>query len=573
MVAVLQADLWRRFAPAVIAAILLALLGRMPEAIIWMTLISVNEIIEVNLNRALLKNPAFRPRILYAHLLNWVCGGSMWSGLAIYLWTSWNTAENLFAIAIIIGGTLHVAFNYSDWWKGAFCSMLPLATGLLVLPTMVVFGEADVTYKIVVATCFATLFYYAVTTTNKFIRKQAELRRAIIEAASANKSKSAFLANMSHEIRTPMNGVLGMAALLDETVLSPRQKEMVDIIQASGDTLIRVIDDVLDLSKIEAGQINLEIKAFNLEDLINTISATAEVRALEKQLLFVRDVDAAQALCLMGDEIRIRQIVSNLVSNAIKFTETGTITLRVSTQLDEDAQTVHTAFDVIDTGPGISEYEQTRIFLPFMQGDVELSRIHGGTGLGLSIANQFAQQMGGKLSVQSELGKGSTFRFSCVLPVATEECADGRTCRPVTEHDAQPVMAPDLEESFTILVAEDHPQNRRMLELMLEPLNPELIFAVNGEEAVRMYQTNKVQLIIMDIQMPIMDGVSALKAIREIEAETDKRRVPIIALTAHAMKHQVEQYLADGFDDHIAKPVRAVDLITKLDQVRDYHTP
>ena len=311
-----------------------------------------------------------------------------------------------------------------------------------------------------------------------------------------------------------------------------------------------LIDDILDLSKVEAGHVALDVQPFGLNELIETLAQTSNMSARAKGLSFrvVRNEEIDHFL--IGDALRLRQIIGNLVSNAIKFTAKGDVKVEVVTHADRAARTCRLSIHVMDSGPGLSSDDQARVFDPFVQGDGSLARRHGGTGLGLAIANHLAGLMGGQLSVTSQLGEGATFSFDCVLPLA---CPSELKAVPRTSVDE--VQQLDPERRPNVLVAEDHPFNRRVLELMLSAMNVDLHFVEDGNAAIAACAGTRFDVVLMDIQMPGLSGVEALQKIREHERVADAPPVPVIALTANAMKHQVAEYREAGFDDHLAKPV------------------
>lgn len=377
-------------------------------------------------------------------------------------------------------------------------------------------------------------------------------------ASAANEFKSIFLANMSHEIRTPMNGVLGMADLLGRTSLSPQQQEMVDVIQTSGGTLIGVIDDILDLSKIEAGHLALETEEFSLNELVSTISTASDMAAREKNLIFTCAYQPDPNNYFIGDALRLRQVIGNLLSNAIKFTSEGEIALDVSVQPMEGSEACNLIVKVRDTGPGLSEADLEQIFRPFVQADGSMTRRHGGTGLGLAIVTHIAGIMQGEVSVQSKVGEGSEFTFQCPLLRAESRAADKAPDEPVDGIVAVHGQRP------SILVADDHRLNRRLLELMLGEMDVDVTFVEDGSKAVDICETLTFDLVLMDIQMPGLNGVEAFRHIREHERKAGRKPVPMIAMTANAMKHQVEEYMSAGFDRHLPKPIMIEDLLGSI---------
>uniref|UniRef100_B0T8X9 Sensory/regulatory protein RpfC n=1 Tax=Caulobacter sp. (strain K31) TaxID=366602 RepID=B0T8X9_CAUSK len=400
------------------------------------------------------------------------------------------------------------------------------------------------------------------------LREAAEMEAAKTAAEAANRAKSDFLANMSHEIRTPLNGVIGVVAALGQTGLTPAQREMVDLIQSSGETLERLVSDILDVSKIEAGHLAIEEREFDLEAELGGLLDIARLRAEEKGLTFRVEGGASARGVFLGDSIRIRQVLGNLLSNAMKFTGQGEIVARIEVA-DPPAgeQASRLTLEVQDTGVGFDPDLATMLFQRFSQADTTITRRFGGTGLGLSISKTLVEMMGGQISAQSEPGRGSLFRV--VIPLArTVSLADYDAPRgdllPAT-----PSCAPSFDDrgGLRVLLAEDHPVNRKVVQLILTPYDIELTMVENGALAVEACKATPFDLVLMDMQMPIMDGLAATRAIRAHERDlTTGARIPIIVLSANAMAHHKHDALAAGADLHVAKPVTADALLSGIEQ-------
>jgi len=419
--------------------------------------------------------------------------------------------------------------------------------------------------------------------------RTGELQDAMQAAEEANETKSAFLASMSHEIRTPLNGVMGMAAALEATSLTDKQCDMLRVINESGASLVDVINDILDLSKIEAGRIELEEKEFELERVMNSVVAIHELRCQEKGLRFNVTTSAQARGVFVGDSTRIRQVLHNLLSNAIKFTHAGSVSLVADCDVDLDGVAI-LRFSVSDTGIGIPEKARAKLFNAFTQADVSTTRKFGGTGLGLAISKQLCEMMGGEVSVESLPGEGSTFRFHVTVRLGATSSAqncDGsvddrsggaRAVAPNAQTGVDPsadaTVEPDRESdvegdaapTLRILAADDHPTNRLVIETLLEPTGAEVLLVESGREAVDAWAAQSFDVILMDVQMHDMDGVTATREIRRLESELGRPRTPIIAFTANAMTHQVLSYLDAGMDSHLAKPVNAKALYDAIDE-------
>ena len=379
----------------------------------------------------------------------------------------------------------------------------------------------------------------------KLKQVQAELELAKDVAEEATQAKSEFLATMSHEIRTPLNGVLGMLQLLKRTSLSKTQKDYVEAINTSGEILLNLINELLDISKIEARRLELENEVLDLHSLVSAIVTVTQPRAKEKNLEFRVDVSENLPEKIIGDSLRIRQILMNLLGNAIKFTEHGFVELKAYL-LDEGESKLHLGFDVVDSGIGIDPDVQDLLFEKFVQADTSISRKYGGTGLGLAITKNLIEAMGGNIKVRSKPGQGSSFSFD----IYVDSVSDKHTELSIEHNISHP------GKGLKLLIAEDVEINRKVVTGLLQEYKHQITEVTNGKEAVDAVKSGNYDLILMDIHMPEMDGIEASEIIRSLP-DKDKSSTPIIALTANILKHEEDRCRAVGIDRFIVKPFTA----------------
>ena len=490
--------------------------------------------------------------------------GALYTGLMATLWMTGDPIARAFATAQTCISVLYVLLQYYAKPKTFLCTAAPylvgaaLAVGSMASQALKGGRPWTVVTAALAVGLLCNLFVMArrqlAASRDALRTARGEAQERGIAAEAANEAKSAFLATMSHEIRTPLNGVLGMAQAMAVDKLSAVQKERLEVIRQSGEALLAILNDVLDLSKIEAGRFELEQVEFDLGELMKGAHSAFTALANRKGLSFDLTVDEAAKGVYRGDPTRVRQILYNLISNALKFTEHGEVRVTAA-RTDEGL-----ALMVADTGPGIATDQIATLFDKFTQADVSTTRRYGGTGLGLAICRELAQAMGGEVGAESQVGEGT--RFLVKLPLA-------KVGEALSSAFAPPPTPPAALESglprVRVLAAEDNSVNQLVLKTLLHQIGVEPLVVDNGQEAVQAWKDAGWDVILMDMQMPVMDGLSAARAIRQAEADMGRARTPIIALTANAMSHQIQQCLAAGMDGHVAKPIEAGRLFAALE--------
>ena len=563
------------FITALLAALLTFAFQYAPEPIpktilIWFVAILGITILRVGLYfLAKNKETGFPMPRKQVFLINCFLSAGIWSSIGLLLATL-KSDMDLFVIipmlqAAVIAGAI------------ATMSASPLGLVIFVIPilgSMIVSNFLlDAQHKYVFAVAmmvFVAVFVLSRNKTYEYLYSNARMRYEMKEllsqvvkskevAEASNASKSQFLANMSHEIRTPMNGVIGTLQLLQDTELSNKQSYLQKTALDSAESLLNLLSGILDLSKIEAGKLELEKQTFSPRKLMDEVIANFQPMILKQGTQLRTNISAELPSAVLGDGARLKQVLSNLIGNAAKFTRRGSITLGLEAELKENSVTVF-KFSVEDTGVGIAPEAQKKIFNAFDQADSSTTRIFGGTGLGLNISQTFVQLMGGEITVESALGAGSTFRFEVELPHAQ-----------IDTPESTKILAAEKETSFgmqkisgNVLLVEDNKVNQIIAKGFLEKAGMDVKLAADGKKALEKLGAEQFDVVFMDCQMPVMDGYEATRIWREKETELNASSIPIIALTANAMKGDREKCLAAGMSDYISKPIDKVLLHQKL---------
>ena len=461
------------------------------------------------------------------------------------------TLLGLFCGAMVVGGVVINAVMMSPGSRTmVIVGLAPQGLYLLLLPYGALQAGLSPSDTLQLSFAATMLVIAGLSIRTQISRLFAEMQAARAQADQANAAKSQFLATMSHEVRTPLNGVLGMAQAMAADELADRQRERLAVITQSGQSMLQILGDVLDLAKVEAGRLELETLDFDLSTMIDQARGGFAALAESNGLSLEVSIDASAAGSWRGDPTRLRQILANLISNAVKFTDKGSVT--VSATADEAVLIL----TVSDTGPGVTETQMAHLFDKFTQADETTTRRFGGTGLGLSICADLTHLMGGTIQARRQMLGGLAFDVRLPLTRAEQQLATAETVAP---------MVPTLQGRWLrVLAAEDHPVNRQVLALLLSQVGIEAVFVENGAEAVAAWREGDWDLILMDVQMPVMDGPTAAIRIRAEEVTTGRPHTPIIALTADVMSHQIESYRAAGMDRAVGKPIEIQTLLAAI---------
>jgi signal transduction histidine kinase/CheY-like chemotaxis protein len=520
----------------------------------WLAVFIVAEGLATLATRNFGRDRPVAPRDRAAFMLAAIPVNGSWAALASLLWLHGSDKLKIAAVAIWCGQLVFTQqYRHQPLALLIISGLIPVAS-LIVFPFFFMPGADMATQSM----RWSLVLLIAVTV-NVALRNRAaaqrmdELTRGLRDererALEAARAKSTFIAVTSHELRTPMNGLLGMAHALERSDLNPAQREQVALMLKSGDSLMQLLNDVLDMSRIESGRVELAPEAIDPRDIVADVVDTWRDAAVFKNLSLFADFGAEVPAWIRADPLRIRQILTNLVSNAVKFTTAGHVRVSVGAERAGDAWMLR--FSVSDTGPGVPAAAVDRVFDSFTQADETISRSHGGAGLGLTISRALARQLGGDLELRP-VQVGACF----VLSIQAEE-----TEAPAPAPEAEIEDDENLDQ-IRVLMAEDNAVNQLVVRTMLEPTGVALTVVENGEEALKAMASGRYDCVLMDINMPVMDGITALEAIRNGAAGDPG--LPVIALTASAMAGDRERFLGMGFDDHLGKPVKPMDLITAI---------
>jgi signal transduction histidine kinase/AmiR/NasT family two-component response regulator len=528
--------------------------------LLWGAAVMASGALDASLSEALLKHPNDR-RLTALTCATRVLSASLFNSIA-FIVVSRHAAGALGA-ALLLGCATNL--NNVVMTRGSrLCALTlvgPSAAVMMTTPLFPILLGWNIGAQMLALTEISVAIYLVFSARLAWTlhREGEAMREALDTARAADRSKSAFLATVSHEIRTPLNGVLGMAQAMKRDPLPAVQRDRLEVISESGESLLAILNDVLDLSKIEAGKLELELVDFNLEDIARGAHAAftpiAERNGISFDLIVEEDARGAYR----GDSVRVRQVLYNLISNAVKFTAEG----GVKATLSRTPTGVRIA--VADTGIGIAPDRVGALFQKFVQADSTTTRRFGGTGLGLAICRELCEAMGGTISVTSRLGEGSCFVADLPLPRAARAAAPAEAAAPDAPLEAGATLR--------VLAAEDNRTNQLVLKTLLAQIGVEPVIVDNGAEAIEAWERAAWDLILMDVQMPVMDGLTAASAIREREVQTRRAPTPIIALTANAMSHQVEGYRDAGMNGFLAKPIDIRQLFQTIQSVVDAGEP
>jgi signal transduction histidine kinase/ActR/RegA family two-component response regulator len=489
---------------------------------------------------------------------------AIFAACGAFFWFDGGSGGPMFAMIVLAGGAVNVALQAQGSARLQWIGCTPFMLQLGVLP-LISLGMAESSERgVMTLTAFGCVLmvlhlaaagHRSVVSARKLQLALQDANSERLRAEAASAAKSDFLGVMSHELRTPLNGVLGMAQAMDGEALTPVLRERLEVIRRSGESLLMLLNDLLDLSKLDTARLELETELVDLELLAAQTEALFAPLAAAKALGFELSLTSSAGQARVGDVLRVRQVLHNLVGNAVKFTEAGQVAVRITGTADE------LVLEVADSGPGVEPEQLAGLFERFGLSDPSATRRHGGSGLGLAIARGLAQLMGGDVTARSDPGQGSVFTATLRLPLAGPQASSRRG--PVAGLAETRSSAGRLQ----ILAAEDNPTNRLVLTTLLETVEADVHVVGDGQAAVAAWRAGRWDLVLMDVQMPAMDGLAATRAIRLLEAAEGRPRTPIIAVTANAVAQQAAEYMAAGMDGLVPKPIQLRQLLGVIAEV------
>jgi signal transduction histidine kinase/ActR/RegA family two-component response regulator len=489
-----------------------------------------------------------------------------WVVLGVAYWRSGGESLRLTALALLSGVILYSQKACDKTPIHMLITAVPPAAAVVILPLTL---ALDLAHMVGIEVGMLLLVVFGASSAvasyadmRKLKRTTAELVAQREAAHAANRAKTEFLANMSHEIRTPLNGVVGLTDVLSRTRLDGRQREIVEVIGGSARSLERLLSDLLDLARVEAGGVSIESRPFRLGEAARAVAALFEMQASEKGVALEVTIAPEAEAAVLGDEVRVKQVIGNLLSNAVKFTDRGRVALAVDAGLHAGRPAFR--IQVEDTGVGFDGEQKARIFGRFQQADGSIARRFGGAGLGLAISRRLVELFGGELDCASTPGTGSV--FTAWLPLPVVPAADSPTA------GAAPGSAV-TRGVLRVLLADDHAVNRKVVELMMGAAGAELTSVEDGQAACAAFQVGAFDVVLMDMQMPVMDGLAAVRRIRALEAAEGRTRTPVLMLTANALPEHARAAADAGADGHLAKPVTSAALLEAVARVLEVGTP
>jgi signal transduction histidine kinase/ActR/RegA family two-component response regulator len=532
----------------------------------WTPAAIITSLIRGELEQRLAKGASTRPGLMLS--ITAIANSLLWSLPPWMIWQAGKPGCAVITIAMLLSGYIFVFTQFGHRLRRSAIITTPYTlvaiACALSMPTPQAFWPLALAGLILCSALAANVLFtrvYRVQIAN-YEKRQAALIKALEEARdsanAANAAKSAFLATVSHELRTPMNGVLGAAQLLDVASLTKAQKRYVEMIRSSGGALLGLLNDILDFAKIEAGHLEVQSIDFDLPDVVGQVAAVWSAKAGTKGLDCVIDIDEDAPVSIVGDPTRLSQILHNLLSNAVKFTDAGAVTLTLRAE-PNGAERARIVLCVVDTGAGIAPEDLPRLFQPFTQLDSSSTRRHGGTGLGLVICRRLAELIGGGVEVASQPGEGTTFTLTFDAPVSAWSRSDA------ADAVEEPLAAEPRARALRVLLVEDHPINRKLLVLWLEMEGHAYACAEDGQVALSLCATQAFDVILMDVNMPVMDGLTAVRALRR--GASANRETPVVMLTAAARAEDHAEGLAAGADAYLTKPIDFVALRQTLERI------